>query len=109
MPVSRENLDFKLETRPAHNQGNIQWHRLLVCAKILHKKLTTLIDLNYLQGSQAPLIISQIKYQDHKDQTAGIQGRLSYIAACLLIVPVYRLFCRRSFHIDHAGYRKLSK
>lgn len=74
------------------------------------KKLTTLIDLNYLQGLQARLIIAEIKYRACKDQTVGIRNGLSYIAAYLLIVTCIGYNCRRSFlQTTIAGYRKLSR
>ena len=38
------------------------------------KKLTTLIDLNYLQGSQAHVIKAEIKYLARKDQTVDIKN-----------------------------------
>ena len=70
------------------------------------QKVTTLIDLNYLQGLQARFVIciAEIKHQACKEQTR-LKSRLSYIAvivACCYFVGV-------CFHSDLAGYRKLSR
>ena len=75
------------------------------------KELTTLIDkiyLNWLQGvSVLSLITAKMKYQIHTDQTVDIRIVYLLLQRFRWLLPMYHLFCRRSFNLDGAGYRTL--